>query len=98
MAVVFSICFTEVFFCILVLNVEQYEVDVYKEYIVLGNDAFLKCRVPDYLGDFLTPLSWEESSSWNVYYRNNLGNCCMVYCSTVHMYCSMTSTNVLYCL
>nr|XP_037870622.1 Down syndrome cell adhesion molecule-like protein Dscam2 isoform X35 [Bombyx mori] len=37
---------------------QQYDTDVNKEYVILGNSILLKCQVPSFVADFTEVLSW----------------------------------------
>ncbi len=32
-----------------------------EEYVILGNDALLKCNIPSFVADFVSVHSWEDS-------------------------------------
>ena len=36
----------------------DYEVDVFKETVIRGNDAILKCQIPSFISDLVTVDSW----------------------------------------
>jgi len=36
-------------------------VDVFKETVVLGNDALIKCQIPSFVQDFITVDGWVDS-------------------------------------
>jgi len=44
----------------------MYEVDVFKENVILGNDALFKCRIPSFVQDFAAVESWADSEGANV--------------------------------
>ena len=39
----------------------DYEVDVFKETVIRGNDAILKCQIPSFISDLVTVDSWVDS-------------------------------------
>ena len=41
--------------------IQSYETDVGKEYVILGNDAFMKCSIPSFVADALEVVSWHDS-------------------------------------
>lgn len=48
--------------CVFAVVVNQnYEVDVFKETVILGNDALLKCSIPSFVADLLTVHGWIDS-------------------------------------
>ena len=46
-------------FCPVVLH--SFDVDVFKENAVLGNDALMKCQIPSLVADLLSVDSWQDS-------------------------------------
>ena len=60
--------------------IQEYETDVGLEYVIWGNDATFKCKVPSYVGDFVSTVSWilldkemgDESLIQNYSYGNFL--------------------------
>lgn len=51
---------------------QLYETDVSREYVILGNDAILKCKIPSFVSDFVTIDSWLDSEN-QIFYANNNG-------------------------
>lgn len=51
---------------------QLYETDVSREYVILGNDAILKCKIPSFVSDFVTIDSWLDSEN-QIFYANNYG-------------------------
>ena len=45
--------------CPVVLH--SFDVDVFKENAVLGNDALMKCQIPSLVADLLSVDSWQDS-------------------------------------
>ena len=41
--------------------IQLYETDVAKEYVILGNDALIKCSIPSFVADFVSVISWTTS-------------------------------------
>ena len=39
----------------------MYETDVAKEYVILGNDAIMKCSIPSFVTDFVSVMGWTLS-------------------------------------
>lgn len=39
----------------------RYEVDVFKETVILGNDALLKCQIPSFVSDYVRVEDWQDS-------------------------------------
>ncbi len=46
---------------------QQYKSGVEEEYVILGNDALLKCKVPSFVADFVSVAGWIDSEG-NEYY------------------------------
>ena len=40
---------------------QLYKTDASQEYVIVGNDAILKCQYPSFVSDFLTILGWADS-------------------------------------
>ena len=38
---------------------QNYDVDINKEFVIRGNAAILKCVLPSYLSDYLSIVSWQ---------------------------------------
>ena len=64
---------------------QLYKLDGSKEYVIVGNDAIVKCQYPSFVSDFLSVEGWQDSEG-NFYSREsdyksgNFGNscqCCM---------------------
>lgn len=43
------------------MAIQSYETDVGKEYVILGNDAIMKCSIPSFVADFVSVTSWFDS-------------------------------------
>ncbi len=41
--------------------IQPYETDVGKEYVILGNDALMKCQIPSFVADSVSVFSWTSS-------------------------------------
>ncbi len=41
--------------------IQSYETDVAKEYVILGNDALMKCSVPSFVAESVQVVSWQDS-------------------------------------
>ena len=40
---------------------QHFEVDIFRESVIIGNDAIFKCSVPSFLADFVSVASWVDS-------------------------------------
>ena len=56
----------------------MYKTDASQEYVIVGNDAIVKCQYPSFVSDFLSVDGWidseggEYSSNWEMI--QNFGN------------------------
>jgi len=46
--------------CLFSVVTHHYDIDVFKENIILGNDALMKCVIPSFVADLVTIDSWLE--------------------------------------
>ena len=51
----------------------SYEIDVFKENVILGNDAIFKCQIPSFVSDLVTVESWVDSESKEIRMNSILG-------------------------
>ena len=56
--------------------IQPYETDVGKEYVILGNDALMKCQIPSFVADSVSVFSWTSSEDELKFYtqENAQGN------------------------
>ena len=55
--------------------IQPYETDVAKEYVILGNDALMKCSIPSFVADSLVVTSWLDNEGNEFPYGgSNQGN------------------------
>ena len=40
---------------------QLFEVDIFREVVIVGNDAIFKCSVPSFVSDFVSVDSWVDS-------------------------------------
>ena len=40
---------------------QSYNTEAHNEYVVLGNDAILKCNIPSFVADFVSVTGWVTS-------------------------------------
>ena len=50
--------------------IQPYETDVGKEYVILGNDALMKCQIPSFVADSVYVFSWTSSEDELKSYTN----------------------------
>ena len=60
-------CFTFVFvfFCVIDVN-QDFETRVADEFVILGNDALLKCGVPSFAADFIDLIGWVTNEGYSI--------------------------------
>lgn len=51
---------------------QNYEIDVFKETVIKGNDALLKCQIPSFVSDLVQVQGWVDSNGNNIQ-RNSQG-------------------------
>ena len=51
-----------------------YEIDVFKENVVMGNDALMKCQIPSLVSDLVSVDSWVDSKGNEFLKSDNFGN------------------------
>ena len=57
---------------------QLYVTDVSQEYVMVGNDAILKCNVPSFVADFVSIVSWIDGEGMD-FYPNKNGKHDMIY-------------------
>ena len=48
---------------------QEYRTASEEEYVIIGNDALLKCKIPSFIADFVFVINWEDEES-NIFYPN----------------------------
>ena len=41
--------------------VQPYDIDIGKEFVIVGNDAIVKCQVPSFVADWVSIIGWTSS-------------------------------------
>ena len=41
--------------------VQPYDIDIGKEFVIVGNDAIVKCQVPSFVADWVSIIGWTAS-------------------------------------
>ena len=59
---IFSIFFTLTFVDV----VQTYETRVADEFVIIGNDALVKCSVPSYAADFMEVVGWVTNEDYEI--------------------------------
>ena len=54
---------------------QTYKSSSIEEYVIVGNDALMKCIIPSFVTDLVSVIGWEDSEG-DVYHRSDpaLGN------------------------
>ena len=52
----------------------MYEVDVFKENVVMGNDALMKCQIPSLVSDLISVDNWVDSKANELLKSDDYGN------------------------
>ena len=52
---------------------QHFEVDIFREVVIVGNDAIFKCSVPSFVADFVFVDSWVDSEG-NALSSSHMGN------------------------
>ena len=53
---------------------QSYNTETHNEYVVLANDAVLKCRIPSFVSDFVSVTGWVDSQASTHHMSDNTGN------------------------
>ena len=53
---------------------QPFNTEAHNEYVVLGNDAILKCSIPSFVADFISVIGWVDNESNNFQKYDNNGN------------------------
>ena len=57
------------------LVIEQpYKSGPEEEYVIVGNDALMKCKIPSFVSDFVTVTSWMDNEGKEYYPQKHQGN------------------------
>jgi hypothetical protein len=44
-----------------------------EEYVIVGNDAIVKCKIPSFVADFVQVTSWQDNDLKDFYPNQNYG-------------------------
>ena len=50
---------------------QMYKTDASQEYVIVGNDAMIKCQYPSFVSDFLEVQGWKDSEG--IFYPSDSG-------------------------
>ena len=53
---------------------QSYKTGASEEYIIIGNDALMKCYIPSFVTDFVSVANWEDSEGVLIFENDNFGN------------------------
>ena len=53
---------------------QQFDADVFKVNVILGNEALLSCVLPSHLADLVSVTAWVDSQGNSFTSRHGLGN------------------------
>ena len=53
---------------IIVAN-QFYQSSSEEEYVIVGNDAIVKCKIPSFVADFVSVVGWQDNEE-KVFYEN----------------------------
>ena len=53
---------------------QDYQTEASNEYIVRGNSALVKCKIPSYVADIIQVIAWVDSEANEFQLDNNYGN------------------------
>ena len=51
-----------------------YKTGASEEYIIVGNDALVKCNIPSFVTDLVSVVSWEDSEGTLIFENDEFGN------------------------
>ncbi|XP_068893051.1 cell adhesion molecule Dscam1 isoform X3 [Tenebrio molitor] len=52
---------------------QKYDVQVHDEYVIAGNTAVLKCKIPNYVTEYVMVTSWVQDETINIYPNTDIG-------------------------
>ena len=54
---------------------QNYDAEVHKEHVILGNDVLVACEIPSFVGDLVEVVAWVDSQGDQILpSNNNFGN------------------------
>ena len=59
---------------LLVVIQQNYKSGPEEEYVILGNDALMKCKIPSFVSDFVKVVSWLDNEGKEFYQEKRQGN------------------------
>lgn len=52
---------------------QDYKTSSEEEYVILGNDAIVKCKIPSFVADFVSVVSWHDSDDKSYFTAKDYG-------------------------
>ncbi|KAK9708583.1 Immunoglobulin I-set domain [Popillia japonica] len=52
---------------------QKYDIQVHDVYVISGNTAVLKCKIPSYVTDYVMVTSWVQDGTINIYPNTDIG-------------------------
>ena len=71
---IFRSIFEDLKLKIIVVVAQDYESEASNEYIVRGNSALIKCKVPSYVADLVDVIAWVDSEALEYRINQDYGN------------------------
>ena len=53
---------------------QEYQVEIDNEFVVRGNAAVVRCKLPSFAADFVQVASWEDSAGGSYFPSSRYGN------------------------
>ena len=52
--------------------IQYYEIEADNEYVIRGNAAIMRCKIPSYISDFISVDMWQDTDNNTFHYNNSL--------------------------
>jgi Down syndrome cell adhesion protein 1 len=56
-------------FCPILVANQFYQSSSEEEYVIVGNDAIVKCKIPSFVADFVSVVGWQDNEE-KLFYEN----------------------------
>ena len=67
---------------------QEYQTEATNEYIVKGNSALVKCRIPSNIADLVEVIAWIDSEANEYRLDDNYGNSHSGYYINMYLFCN----------
>lgn len=57
---------------------QDYKTSSEEEYVILGNDAIVKCKIPSFVADFVSVVSWHDSDDKSFFAAKDYGTIAII--------------------